>query len=231
MSFQLPPYWQQRPGYPIDEDLRKAFDHLLTKAQTQGAEVPIEYPLDAPKWSFLCYAAEQRGLALHGSTNPNIRLFEPRQPQDLNEFGAQKAVYAAADGIWPMYFAVVDRARFPTSLNNACIRVEAADGSLSQPYYLFSLGRHVLKQYPYCSGYVYLLPRESFSVEPPIPFGEVTIHTAQLASPVPVMPLAKLKVEPGDFPFLTSMLAHDDERLEVYAAAIRSGLPWPGAES
>jgi hypothetical protein len=227
MNMNFPSYWQQRPVYPLDDALRKAFDDLLDRAQEQGADVPLEYTLGAPKWVFLCYAAEQRGLALHGSTNPQISLFEPRQPHDLNEFGAQMAVYAAADGIWPMYFAIVDRARYPTTLNNACIRVETGAGNLSDPYYLFSLGRTALKQYPYCRGFVYLLPRDSFVTEPPIPFGEIAIHSAQLASPVPVKPRAKLAVEPEDFPFLSKMLAHDDERLEVYAQAIRTLQPWP----
>jgi hypothetical protein len=229
MNFQLPDYWLPRREYLVSEDLRRDFDRLLAKAGEEEADAPLDYRLDAPKWVFLCYAAEQHGLALHGSANGDIRLFEPHQPQDLNEFGAQMAVYAAADGIWPMYFAIVDRER-ATTLTNACIRIEFATGLLSQPYYLFSLDRRALKQHPYRNGFVYLLPGESFSAEPSIPFGEVVIRTAQLVSPVAVKPLAKLSVAPADFPFLAQMLAHDDARLEEYAAAIRSGLPWPGEE-
>jgi len=231
MSFQLQSYWMPRPDFPISQDLKDAFDRLLEKAYTRGPEEPLEYRLDAPKWVFLCYAAEQHHLALHGSHNPDIREFEPRQPVDLNTFGAQLAVYAASDGIWPMYFAIVDRVRYPTALTNACIRVEFTDGSVSQPYYLFSLGRHVLNQHPYCAGFIYLIPRETFVAEPPFPFGEVLVRTAQLASLVPVKPIAKLAVSPADFPFLSQMLAHEDDRLEIYAQAIRSGQPWPEPSS
>ncbi len=226
MNFQLQPYWLSRPVYPIDEDLCKAFDAVLERALVHGADTPMEYPLAAPKWLFLCYAAEQRGLALHGSANPDIRVFEPRQPQDLNDFGAQLAVYAASDGIWPMYFAIVDRTRCST-LINACVRVEFPDGSWSQPYYLFSLDRRALRQHPYCTGYVYLLPRDPFSDESPFPFGEVTVHTAQLASNAPVKPFARVAVSPEDFPFLSQMMSHADERLQEYADAMRFGLPWP----
>ncbi len=226
MDFQLQPYWLSRPVYPIDEDLRKAFDAVLDKALDNGTNAPIDFPLVTPKWLFLCYAAEQRGLALHGSANPDIRVFEPRQPQDLNDFGAQLAVYAASDGIWPMYFAIVDRTRCST-LTNACVRVEFPDGFMSQPYYLFSLDRRALRQHPYCNGYVYLLPRDTFVDEPPFPFGEVNVHSAQLASNVPVKPFARLAVSPEDFPFLSQMMAHEDERLQEYANAMISGLPWP----
>lgn len=46
---------------------------------------------------------------LHGTGEPDIALFEPRQPEDLSEFGGRRAVFAAMDGIWPMYFAILDR--------------------------------------------------------------------------------------------------------------------------
>ena len=42
-----------------------------------------------------------------------------------------------------------------------------------------------------------------------------------------VLPLARVEVSPGDFPFLEHMLAHDDERLSDYAAAMQAGAPWP----
>jgi hypothetical protein len=40
-------------------------------------------------------------------------------------------------------------------------------------------------------------------------------------------PLAKLRVSPSDFPFLSQMLAHDDDRLAEYAQAMQQGAPWP----
>ena len=227
---QLPAYWLPRPSFTLDGATRAAFDALLEQAIASGPATPIEYTLDAPKWQFLCYVAEERGIALHGSGNPNIARFEPNQPGDVNEFGAQLAVYAAADGIWPMYFAIVDRERYPTSLVNGCIRVATPDGALSEPYYLFSVGRHILGQRPWRQGTVYLLPKESFVAEPPFEVGDVAIHTAQLASPVPVTPLAKIAIGPEDFPFLAEMRAHDDERLAIYGAAIRSAAPWPDEE-
>jgi hypothetical protein len=230
-SPQLPPYWLPRPPAVLDDATRAAFDELLAEGLARGAGEPLAYRLSAPKWQFLCYLADAHGLALHGSQQRDITCFEPRQPHDLHDFGAQLAVYAAADGLWPMYFAILDRATYPTALINACLRLTAPDGTVAGPFYLFSIGRHVIDRRPYAPGTVYLLPRASFVPEPPFTFGEVVGHTAQLASPDPVTPLAKIVVTPEDFPFLEQMGVHDDERLAEYAAAIRALEPWPGEVS
>jgi hypothetical protein len=227
---QLPTYWRPRPALELDAAKRAGFDAALDAALSAGPAQPINYRLTAPKWQFLCYLAEERGYALHGSLNPDIATFEPRQSIDLQAFGAQRAVYAAADGIWPIFFATVDRERYPTSIINGCIRVQGPDGAVSPPHYVFSVGRHVIGQRPYRDGTVYLLPRDSFVAEPPFPFGPLLVHTAQLASLEPVRALAKLAVTPEDFPFLAEMLAHDDERLAAYAEAMQQGAPWPSEE-
>lgn len=226
-SLPLPAYWRTRPEVALDEPTRAAFDAALDNAVRQGPSEPMAYTLSAPKWQFLCYLAEVRGLVLHGSPQPAIAEFEPRQPTDINPFGAQRAVYAAADGIWPIYFAIVDRERYPTSLVNACVCIETPGATLSAPYYLFSVGRHVRDQHPYRDGTVYILPSEGFVPEPPFPFGSLLVHTAQRAGFSPVRPLAKLQVTPNDFPFLSEMLAHDDDRLAEYAQALQEGAPWP----
>jgi hypothetical protein len=49
----------------------------------------------------------------------------------------------------------------------------------------------------------------------------------QLASPVPVAPFARLRVTPGDFPFLAQIRGHDDDRLAEYARAVMAADPWP----
>ena len=49
----------------------------------------------------------------------------------------------------------------------------------------------------------------------------------ELASPVPVAPLARLRIAPGDFPFFAQIRGHDDERLAEYAQAVMTAAPWP----
>jgi hypothetical protein len=119
----LPDYWLKRPSADFDEKTQIAFDEMLKTALSIGGCPTIPVTLPWSKWQFLCYVADHHDLALHGSGDPNIALFEPRQSNDLNEFGNQKAVYAASDGLWAMFFAIVDRARV-MSITNACIRLE-----------------------------------------------------------------------------------------------------------
>lgn len=222
----LPDYWLKHPEVQVDEETHHAFDTLLASI-LQGANCPsIEYRLPQPKWQFLCYLAEHHEIALHGSGNPDITLFEPRQPSDLTEFGNQKAVYAASDGIWAMFFAIVDRDRVG-SITNACVRLVDETNFVHGPFYVFSVSKSALPNQPWRSGTVYLLPKQTFITQPPLAFGSSQVHIAQLASFEVVQPLAKLTVTPEDFPFLSQIRGHDDDRLQEYAAALQTGAAWP----
>src|SRR6476646_4916367 len=114
----LPDYWLQRPDLEIDSQTRSQFDQLFAEAKAAGANTQIDYTLPAPKWQFLCYLADEHGVVLHGTGDPHIQVFEPRPSNDLNEFGAQTAVYAARDGLWAMFFAILDRTRYSLSTTN-----------------------------------------------------------------------------------------------------------------
>jgi hypothetical protein len=224
---QLPSYWLPRPRFALNEKQRAACDHLLASMCTHADKpVTIDYALDIPKWQFLCYIADQEQVALHGSSNPSIQTFEPRQPTDVRAFGSQRAVYAAADGIWPLFFAILDRDRVP-SIVNTCARIEFVPGHIVGPLYVFSVSRQVLHSQPWQAGSVYLLPRARFVPEPPVSFGSITLQSAQLAGFEPVVPCARLPVEPADFPFLSKIQGHDDRRIAEYVAAIEEGAPWP----
>jgi hypothetical protein len=227
MSINLPDYWLTRPGAISNAELEAAFDALLNSTRSHDGCPVIPFDLPAPKWQFLCHLAERHDIALHGSGNPNIAMFEPRQANDLSEFGNQKAVYAASDGIWAMFFAIVDRDQFALSVTNACVRLVDEYGKTHGPYYVFSVSRSALPLQPWRTGTVYLLPRETFAPQAPIPFGSNEVQIAQLASSAPVQPLARLTVTPEDFPFLAQIRGHDDQRLQEYATALQTGAPWP----
>jgi hypothetical protein len=222
----LPDYWLTRPQESFDEAAQIAFDELLNRTLSSDGCPTIPYTLPWPRWQFLCHIADHHEIALHGSGDPNIALFEPRQSNDLNEFGNQKAVYAASDGLWAIFFAVVDRGRVG-SITNACVSLASEAGDLHGPYYVFSVSRAALPNQPWRTGTVYLLPRGTFTFQPPMTFGPNQVHFAQLASLVPVQPLAKLTVTPEDFPFLAQIRGHDDHRLQEYATALQTGAPWP----
>lgn len=222
----LPDYWLTRPAVNFDERKQNAFDELWDSTLSIGGCPTIDFTLPYPKWQFLCHLADHYGIAMHGSGNPDIAMFEPRQSNDLNEFGNQKAVYAASDALWAMFFAIVDRDRVG-SITNACVRLTDETGVFQGPYYVFSVSQSALPSQPWRTGTVYLLPRSRFTGQPPMEFGSYQAHIAQLASFEPVQPLAKLIITPEDFPFLQQIRGHDDERLQEYATALQTGTPWP----
>ncbi len=222
----LPDYWLTRPSVNIDETTKNAFHELLNTTVEAGGCPTISYHLPWPKWQFLSHLTDHYDFAFHGSGEPNITLFEPRQSNDLAEFGNQKAIYAASDGLWAMFFAIVDRGRVG-SITNACVRLTDDSGTIQGPYYVFSVSQSALPHQPWRTGTVYLLPRATFITQSPMPFGPYQVHIAQLASFVHVQPLAKLTVTPEDFPFLAQIRGHDDQRLQEYATALQTGAPWP----
>lgn len=222
---ELPDYWLPRPGDGSDPELLAAFDrawdHALAADDQKMLEVAPEH-----RWQLLCHLADSRGVVLHGSGRSDISVFVPRQANDLRAFGNQEAVYAAGDGLWAMFFAIVDRDRVG-SVSNACIRLADATGALGPPQYQFSVSRGALPNRPWRSGTVYVLPSETFELQPPMRLGDVKVHIPQLASFVPVRPLARVAVEPADFPFLSDIRGHDDDRLEEYTRAMETFGPWP----
>jgi hypothetical protein len=224
---QLPAYWIPRPASRPDSETRASFDRLLDQALDLGPGQPIDYQLDAPKWQFLCHAADRADVVLHGSGDLGIEEFEPRQPTDTLDFSNQRAVFAASDGIWPMYYAILDRESHPTMmLCNSCIRIASNAGQLGAPHYFFSISGPALEQQPWRVGTVYVLPADSFENQPLIKTEDTWTQVAQAASPRQVRPAAKLSVHPSGFPFLRQIHCHDDELLKARIATDPGGFPW-----
>lgn len=144
----LPDYWLQRPVMDMDPQTRSDIDLLLHRLKAAGKPIQIDYTFPIPKWQFLCYLADQHGVILHGTGDPHIQLFEPRPSHDLTEFGAQTAIYAAGDGLWAMFFAILDRVRISMATSNACIRLVDKAGQVSEPRYVFSISQYALDVRP-----------------------------------------------------------------------------------
>jgi hypothetical protein len=211
----------------IDPRTRSDFERLFARVKAEGTNARIDYALPAPKWQFLCYLADQLGVILHGTGDPDIQVFEPRPSSDLTEFGAQTAVYAAGDGLWALFFAILDRENYPMATTNACVRLVDAVGQVSEPCYVFSISQPALRQQPWRKGTVYLLPGDTFINQPSLSFGPYEVRIPQLASLVSVKPFAHLEVAPQDFPFLKDIRGIDDSRLAEYGQALQAGAPWP----
>jgi hypothetical protein len=219
----------ERPPLSLDRGTRLAIDEFLSLGQPENpldVNAILRAAGNVTPWQFLCGLADRREIAFHGTGDPNIESFEPREPIDFAPFGQQKAVFATSDPIWAMFYAIVDRDRYQLTLNNGCILVMDGDAP-DASYYYFSITGSALDGRPWRTGYVYFLPPESFVEQPAGTYAGHAARIPQLASPVAVRPFARLQVAPDDFPFLAQIRGHEDDRLAEYAQAVMAAAPWP----
>jgi hypothetical protein len=224
----LPDYWIERPPQRVGHATEAAVDAVLELADASGGGI---LDLDAllhegprvPRWPFLCSLAARQRIAFHGTGDRGIERFKPREPVDFAPFGRQRAVFATGDPIWAMFYAIVDRGRHRLTLNNGCLVLE----DTGEAYYYFSVSGQALPLRPWRTGYLYLLPADTFVEQPGGLYAGRAARIPQLASPVAVTPFARLRVAPRSFPFLGRIRGHDDERLAEYAQAVMAAEPWP----
>lgn len=188
----------------FDEETREIFDSFFDHLLKHGLNNDVDYDLASPKYEFLCYLTDCKGVVLHGSGRGDIEVFEPRWQTDAVGRPLQR-VYATRDGIWPMYFAILDRENYKGSLRNGFWREEDEEGNV-QRFYQFSINKDELAKGPWRRGYVYILPRDTFEQTRTLD-GRGREEWSSSAS---VRPLARLVIEPNDFPFLNQVHGHDD---------------------
>ena len=224
---QASSYFLPRPEFGLTPEKQDAFEQLF---QSTPAGDFIDYRLPYPKWQYLCYLCETRALVLHGSQNAGIDEVEPRQANDVKAFSNQRTIYATSDGIWVIYFAILDRKKYPEmSLFNSCLRARISADQLSDPLYFFSITQSALIHQPWCEGAVYILPRQFFEREAAQQVQGMEIIFPHWISTLPAKPTAILPVGPQDFPFLDQIHGHNDEKLTQLAAADPNGFPWSEA--
>ena len=227
----LPDYWMERPPLDLNSSTQAAIDDFLSRTKEEDGVLDLDPIVHGGRgvtpWQFLSAVAERREIAFHGTGDPNIDSFEPREPIDFAPFGHQKAVFATTDPIWAMYYAILDRDRYRLTLNNGCIQLVDGEGRPGVPHYYFSITGDALPEQPWRTGYLYFLPAGTFVAQPAATYAGRTARVPQLASPVAVTPFARLRVAPGDFPFLDQIRGHEDSRLGEYAQAVMAAAPWP----
>ena len=91
----------------------------------------ISYNLPLPKYKFLHYLLQHESILLHGSNNPNIHTFEPRN-QTLFNGEMTKAIFASSDPIWPFFYATLSKSKIEGNIRNGCV---SADGKQWFHYY------------------------------------------------------------------------------------------------
>ncbi len=199
------------PQLDLEADKSTAFESVFASAIRAGGW--IEYQLPYSKQEFLRYLVEKHDVVLHGSGNGTIDVFEPTSQTDY--FGrVRKAVFAASDGIWPMFFAILDRSRYHGSLRNACYWDVDAAGE-RQKVYAFSINTTFLGRQPWREGTIYVLPRATFERV----VDDAGSPSEEWLSTLKVTPLARLAV-------LKDVEGHGDgrtDRFEELAYQLGSG--------
>jgi len=195
------------PQLDLEADKVTAFENAFAPA---GAHGRIEYQLPYPKHEFLRYLVTKRDVVLHGSSNGAIDIFEPTWQTDY--FGrVRHAVFAASDGIWPMFFAILDRSRYHGSLRNVCYW-DVDDAGKRQKCYGFSINAAFLERQPWREGSIYVLPRATFERV----VDEDGSPSEEWLSTRTVTPITRLAVSPSDFPLLKDVEGHGDERTDRF---------------
>lgn len=216
-----------RPALDMPSVKRTAFNDLLDATLAGGI---VDYRLPYPKWEFLSFLCETRNLVLHGSQISGIQMVEPRQARDVRAYSMQNAIYATTDGIWVVYFAILDRKNNPDlSLFNSCFKARISADQFSDTLYFFAITHSALLRQPWCAGTVYILPRDTFEQEPPQVTQEAEVVFPHWISFVPVAPRASLRVDRTDFPFLEQIHGFDSEKLKNAMRVNPNGFPWPEA--
>lgn len=215
----IPSFWLTRPDFDFDAHLKQL--EAMLSAALNGQ--PLE-DAGVPVWALLCWLCETKGLVAHGTGSAEIALFEPRQSNDVGWFGNRRAVYAASDGVWAMFFAIMNRPAVAMTVSNAAVSMEI-DG-VFQPRYYFGASRHAVEGRAYRDGWVYLLPGASFEREPSGTWAGARFKSHHLASLEAVRPAFSVAVTPADFPFLERIHAFDDDALALRVALDPNGFPW-----
>jgi hypothetical protein len=224
---EAPAFLLPRPEFDLSAEKAATFERLW---QSTCPGDLIDYSLPYPKWQFLSYLCDTHDLVLHGSQHNDLQVIEPQQAHDTRAYSNQCAIYASTDGIWVIFFAIVNRKKFKQmSLFNSCLQICISPSQFSDPYYFFSISQPALLQNPWQKGMVYILPRRAFERE-----ASQTIQGAEVVFPhwiskQAVSSAARLMVSPEDFPFLEKVHGHNDEKLSRLAAADPNGFPWPEA--
>lgn len=203
----------------MDPEKSEAFERLAAEI-VKGSAQEISYDLPHPKHEFVQWLpTSSPEVAFHGSVRSDLTELRPiRMSQDTTPFGNQRAVYASSDGLWAMYFAVLNRSSNPSfrGTKNTCVR--PAKRLFRNSYYYFSVNPEAHNDLLLNDGWLYFIPISSFTAEAPA-FG--LIDSAHLASVEPVPCLARLAVSPFDFPFRTLIVSHTrgDSELKVLRRA------------
>ncbi|MFS0862831.1 hypothetical protein [Fredinandcohnia sp. 179-A 10B2 NHS] len=185
------------PELSLPLNVVEEYNEIFYESIIHGKGGLVPYKSTYPKYMFLHYLIENKEILVHGTNNPAIDSFEPRE-QTLFNGKKVKAVFASTDAIWSMFFAVINRQEYNGSLRNICLTTKTKRGI--RRYYYFSLNAD-FKGERWTNGYIYLMPKQ--------PFKQGGIKDEWICEDN-VKPLAKIAVSPEDFIFSKDVRSHKE---------------------
>jgi hypothetical protein len=205
------------PVLTLNSQKIEAFENLFGEAQRLGPAAFVDYRITFPKHEFLRYLVDRKQILLHGSNYPDLKVLLPvRGSTDARAAMNSQSIFASADGILPMFFAILDREIYVGSMSNGAYRISDATG-LATTCYFFSINKEMLKLWPFRHGTIYLLPKDKFK---PAADGYGVI-LEEWISQEPVHVLTKLSISPEDFPLLNAIWGHNEIELAWLAETIK----------
>ena len=175
------------PDSVPDEMMAAAFERSW-RSSSSGGE--LKYDLPYPKTAFTRWLTAEKGMLLHGSNHAGLDLLVPRKQTNFSGKPVE-GVFASSDGIWPLYFALLDYQNPNLSTTrNGCFSLAG------EMYYLFCVNQAALDFPLWTSGWVYILPPDGFVSQDP-----KGLWRSEWICQEPVEPLAALPVSVEDFPF------------------------------
>ncbi len=202
----LPGSGTAAPSFTPTDAERTGFERLWSNGDHDGQPLAPESVVRFVQWLM-----SRDEVIFHGSNVGDIDEFQPvrrsMELEDRSGRGNRGAVYGTHDGLWAMFFAVIDRDALEGSIRNGVSRYTSRHDGTDLDLYHFSLNQESLDRRPYTAGTLYLLPRAGFERLALYPGGPMS---NEWACEHPVRPLARLVVSPSEFPFLDRIGVHDD---------------------
>ncbi|MCB9134304.1 MAG: diguanylate cyclase [Anaerolineales bacterium] len=201
------------PVLTLTPEKEAAFQHLLDAINAQPSSDWLPYDLLYPKHEFIQFLMARDLFIFHGSNKQDIETFVPIRTSvelyDKRGIGNLPAIYGTHDGLWAMFFAIVNRGQIRGSIRNGVAYFHNHAGE-PLAIYNFSINQEQLPEKPWTEGALYFFSRDKFERQR---FTE-TNYANEWACTESLTPLAKLHLHPEDFPFLNQIYGHDDSILE-----------------
>lgn len=189
------------------------------RSESEGTIPDLAF-CNLPRWVFLEYLVQRCDILLFGSNNPNLTRLEPVVlSRNVNGWNRPR-YYAFSNSTDAFYRAILDRQRLCqlnfSSMSTMAWRFAVLKDQARWGFY-FGIDYRAVPYAPWCPGTIYLYNRADF---PP------DFETVPYLTNKPILPLARVNVNPWDWPLLDQVNGVDIAAQTERQKATFRGYPW-----